>query len=256
MIPVMEQWRDQGIVLSARPHGESCAIVSLLTENYGRHKGYVRGGQSSRLRASLEPGSVVSAAWTSRVSDNMGAYVLEQESHSAAGMLHDPLRLGALLSACALCEVALPERETHSGLYHGMRALMDTLQGEVWGAAYVIWEIALLRELGFALNLSRCAGQGDPETLIYVSPKSGHAVSEAAGAPYKEKLLILPGFLRPQRLEVTDEDILAGLRMNSHFLENWVFAQHTRGIPDERLRFEERFAKTVAVIDQKELVHG
>jgi hypothetical protein len=115
----------------------------------------------------------------------------------------------------------------------------------VWAAAYVMWELALLREMGYGIELTKCAGGGDPETLEWVSPKSGHAVSRAAGAPYKEKLLPLPAFLKPEKGEASDEEILKGLRLTGYFLEHRAFAHHSRGVPEERLRFEERFAKYI-----------
>ena len=252
----MEQWRDQGIVLSARPHGEAGAVVSLLTENHGRHAGYVRGGKSTRMRGLLEPGSVVGAAWSAQVADRLGAYVLEQESNPAAVFMHDPLKLAALQSACGLCEAALPEREGHPGLFHGLLALFDILDTDHWGAAYVMWEIALLKELGFALDLTRCAGGGDPATLAWVSPKTGHAVSEAAGKPYKGRLLPLPAFLAPGKGEATDAEILKGLGMTGYFLEHWVFTHHSQGVPEQRLRFQERFARYMGALPALKVKNG
>ncbi|HEY8191903.1 MAG TPA: DNA repair protein RecO [Alphaproteobacteria bacterium] len=241
----MELWQDQGIVLSARPHGESGAIVSILTENYGRSAGYIRGAQSSRQRGIIEPGSLVGARWSARSEGQLGTFTLEQDRNMAAGIMDDPLPLAAMLSACALCDAALPEREAHPGLFHGMIALMESLGTDIWGAAYIMWEIALMRELGFALDLSRCAANGDPMTIEWVSPKSGHAVSLAAGEPYKDKLLPLPAFLKPVRGGADDEEVMKGLRMTSYFLEHWIFNHHTKGIPEQRLRFQERFARHI-----------
>jgi len=241
----MEQWRDQGFVLSVRPHGEGGAVVAVLTEEHGRHAGYVHGAQSSKKRAMLEPGTLVSIEWKSRVADNLGSMTLEQEAGLPHGILDDPLRLGALLSACALCDSALPEREGHSGLFYGFKTMMEMMEQDIWGAAYVFWEIALLKELGFGLDLTKCAGGGDPKTLAYVSPKSGRAVSYAAGEAYKEKLLELPSFLKPNGGPLEPEDVMKGLRMTGHFLEHWVFAHHTKGVPEARARFEERFGKNL-----------
>lgn len=245
----MEQWTDQGIVLSARAHGESGAVVSLLTEYHGRHAGYVRGAGSSKMRGTLEAGSVVSAAWQSRTEEGLGAWVLEQEHNTAAAFMDDPLRLGALLSACALCDAALPEREGHAGLFHGLLALFDMMDDEAWGAAYILWEIALLKELGFGLDFTRCAAGGDATTLMYISPKSGCAVSAEKGEPYKDRLLPLPEFLKPERGEASDEEILKALQMTGHFLEHWVFTHHTQGVPEARLRFQERFERSLTLGD-------
>lgn len=256
----MEQWQDQGIVLSARPHGESGAVVSLLTPYHGRHAGYVRGGASSRLRAVLQPGGLVMANWESRVADQLGAFSIEQDSNPAASFMGDALRLGALLSACALCDSALPERESHPGLYYGLRALMEAMTGDIWAAAYVMWEIAFLKELGFALDLSRCAAGGDSTSLKYVSPKSGRAVSAAAGEIYKGRLLALPHFLNPvpppDVVVGDDEDVLTGLMLTGYFLEHWAFTHHSRGVPEERLRFQERFVRSLTPVTGDSQVHG
>ena len=242
----MEQWSDQGFVLSVRPHGDNSAVVSLLTEHHGRHAGYVHGALSTKKRAMLEPGSKVSIEWKSRVADNLGTLNLEQEAGLPHGVLDDSLKLGALLSACALCDAALPEREGHEGLYRGFKTLIEIMGQDIWGAAYIYWELALLKELGYGLDLTRCAGGGDPQRLAYVSPKSGCAVSYAAGEPYKDKLLELPSFLKPNGGPLDDEEIMRGLLMTGHFLEHWVFAHHNKGVPDPRLRFEARYAKHVA----------
>lgn len=242
---LMENWQDQGIVLSVRGHGEHGAVVSLLTENYGRHAGYVRGAHSLRLRGIVEPGNLVSAAWSSRIADHLGSFVLEPLRAMTAPLLGDPLRLGALISACSLCEATLPEREGHPGLFHGLLVFLEMLEGEAWGPAYILWEIAFIRELGFGLELNKCVAGGDSATLAYVSPKSGRAVSEEKAAPYRDKLLPLPDFLKPGGSSIEPDEILRGLQMTRHFLEHWVFAQHTKGVPEPRLIFQARLENFV-----------
>ncbi|MGQ0528174.1 MAG: DNA repair protein RecO [Alphaproteobacteria bacterium] len=262
----MKRWEDQAIVLAAKAHGENGAIVSLLTESQGRHAGYVHGATSARSRGSLEIGNIVDATWQSRVHDQLGTLTIELITNTAAHFMQDPLRLAALQSACAICDQAIPEREVNAGLFHGLKALLQTLDTDVWGPSYVMWEIALLRELGFSLDLSKCAWDGSNDNLAYVSPKTGRAVSEAAGKIYKERLLILPDFLKPnpspdfaslnhplpageggepQAIGVrgNPEDVLKGLKLTGHFLEHWVFTHHTQGVPEARLRFEERLRK-------------
>ena len=245
----MEKWQDQGLILELRPHGESGAIVSALTENHGRTAGYVRGAGGSRMRGTLEPGNLVDINWQTRVEGNLGTFTLELSKSHAALFMQDALKLAALQSACALCDQALPEGEGHPGLFYGLEALLQTLDSEIWGAAYVMWEIALLKELGFALQLTECAGGGDAAQLAYVSPKTGRAVSLQAGEPYKDKLLALPGFLKPGGALDTEDDILTGLKLTGYFLQHWAFAHHSRGVPENRLRFqlrfEQHFAKTL-----------
>lgn len=241
----METWEDQGIILSVRPHGDNGGVVSLLTESQGRYAGYVNGARSTRMRGVLEIGSRVDARWTARTADNLGTLKLEQDSYTASGLWDDPLRLEAMMSACALCDATVPEREPAPGMYYGLAALLEALQTESWQAAYVYWEIALLKALGFALDLTSCAGGGDSGALAYVSPRTGCAVSAGKGAPYADRLLPLPAFLTPGGDDDNAEEIFKGLSLTEYFLKNRVFAHHTRGIPDERLRFQARFAKYV-----------
>ncbi len=257
----MEQWEDQGIVLALRPHGENAAIVSVLTETYGRACGYVHGARGAKLRGALQQGNLVNVQWSARTSENLGAFKVEEIRSSGALLAHDSLKLAALLSACSLCDAALPEREAHPGLFEGLKALLNLMnESDIWPAAYIYWEIALLRELGFSLDFTRCAGGGPSDDLVYVSPKSGCAVSAEKGAPYKDKLLFLPGFLRPPRPDPLpvgerqearrasgeggeNEDIRLGLEMTLYFLEHWAFAHHTKGTPEARLRLQEKYMK-------------
>ncbi len=244
----MEQWQDQSVILAVRRHGENGAIVSLLTPNHGRQSGYIRGASSSKNRGSLEVGNIVDANWKARTSDSLGSLTLELSRSTAARIMQDALKLAALQSACALCDQALPEKEGHEGLYRGFLALLDILEGDVWAQGYIMWEIALLKELGFSLDLSRCAGGGDDNDLAYVSPKTGRAVSRGKGEPYKDKLLPLPNFLKSERGFANDSEIISGLQLTRFFLEHWVFVHHNRGLPEARhrldLRFAEVFAKT------------
>ena len=247
----MEHWTDQGIILAARAHGENGAVASVLTRDHGRHNGYVYGAKSSKMRGNLEAGTWIEVEWTSRVSDQLGHFAFEQGRNCAARVMDDPLKLAALLSACALCDSALPEREGHAGLYHGMMALMETLQSPVWGQAYIMWELAFLKELGFGLDLTRCVAGGDSRTLTYVSPKSGCAVSLKEGYPYREKLLALPDFLKQGSMwDFPDndggEDIVKGLSLTGYFLQNWVFAHHSQGVPQARERLGVLVAKQFA----------
>lgn len=237
----MERWEDQAIVLAARPHGENGAVVSLLTEMQGRHAGYVRGAKGTKMRGTLEPGNIAEATWQARVSDDLGSLSLELTKSPASRFMQDSLKLSALQSACALCDMALPEREGHPGLFHGLQALFDALETDIWAPAYVMWEIAFLKELGFSLDLSRCAGGGDARDLVYVSPKTGRAVSAEQGEPYKDKLLLLPSFLSPDGGVGGKTEVLTGLKLTGYFLEHWAFAHHTKGVPEARLRFQERF---------------
>jgi DNA repair protein RecO (recombination protein O) len=225
----MIEWSDDGIVLSARRHGESAAIVSLLTRDHGRHAGVVLGGAGRRARGVYEPGNRVTAAWRARLSEHLGRYSCELAESRAAALLDDAPRLAALVSATALIDSALPEREPHAGLFESLDNLVGWLcrdaTGGAWPALYVRFELDLLRELGFGLDLGRCAATGLRDDLAYVSPKTGRAVSREAGQPYRDRLLPLPCFLAQPAsgdpIETTD--ILNGLRLTAFFLTGHVF---------------------------------
>ncbi len=240
----MERWQDTAIVLAARPHGEGGAVVSLLTERHGRHAGYVHGALSSaRLRAGLQAGAAVQVEWQARSHDQLGSFTVEDAHGVNPAWLDDAAALAALQSVCVLLDRALPERELHPALYAGTRAFLDMLAYDrvLWGAALVVWELSLLRELGFGLDLSRCVVTGDTDNLSYVSPKSGGAVSTAAAEPYKDRLLPLPAFLRGETDGLNLADVLAGLKLSGHFIEHRLFAHTTLGLPEARLRLLEFF---------------
>lgn len=239
-------WSDEGYVLSVRRHGEASAIVNLLTPNHGRHAGLVRGGMGRRLRGVLQPGNQVSANWRGRLAEHLGSYTVEGLRDHAAGLLSDGDRLAGLTSAAAVTEAALPEREPHLAIHDGFAALLSALGGEsAWAAVYVRFELGLLAELGFGLDLSQCAVTGSAEDLAYVSPRSARAVSRGAAGPYKERLLTLPGFLLPGAREMpATADILDGLKLTGYFLASQVFAPHNKPLPAARDRLIERLSRT------------
>lgn len=236
------KWADDAVVLSARPHGETSTIVQLLTRTHGRHAGLVRGGQGSRLRGIYQAGNRVSANWSGRLPEHLGTLECELVSSYAARVMDDSDRLGALSAATAVCEGAMAEREPHPGCFEGLVALLDALEGEHWAEVYVRWEVALLAELGFGLDLSACAGGGENDQLAYVSPRSGRAVSLSAGTPYREKLLNLPAFL-VGRGEGGRAEVAEGLALTGFFLERHLFHPHDKALPSARQRFEHRFAE-------------
>lgn len=242
------QWTDDGIVVAARKHGESAAIVALLTRAHGRHLGLVRGGAGRRQRGVLQPGNEVRASWRGRLAEHLGAYEVELKLARAAAVLDDPLRLAALSAACSLIDAALAEREPHPALFDAFSILLAALpSGSDWPAIYVRWELGLLGELGFGLDLARCAVTGATEGLTHVSPKSGRAVSAAAAAPYADKLLVLPNFLSAgPPANNLDADVAHGLALTGYFLERYVFA-HERGIPAARDRFVARFSRKATI---------
>jgi DNA repair protein RecO (recombination protein O) len=254
----MIEWSDDGIVLSARRHGESAAIVSLLTRAHGRHAGIVLGGAGRRARGVYEPGNCVAATWRARLSEHLGHYACELAESRAAALLDDALRLAALTSATAILDAALPEREPHERLFDSLDGLVaqlcDASAGTSWPARYVRFELDLLTDLGFGLDLTRCAATGRSDDLAYVSPKTGRAVSTAAAEPYRDRLLVLPSFLRngaTSSRPVPNADILAGLALTGFFLDRHVLshgAPETVGkavLPAARERLLSRLKLTV-----------
>jgi DNA repair protein RecO (recombination protein O) len=235
-------WRDSGFVLTARRHGETALIVELLTETHGHHAGLVRGGQSPKRRALLQPGNLVAVSWRGRLPEYLGTYEIELLRPHAAGLIDDPDRLAALAAAAALVALALPEREPHGDVYQGFGALIDALDSPEWPARYVEWECALLAALGFGLDLSVCAATGVNDDLAYVSPRSGRAVSRSAGQPYHDKLLPLPGFLW-RDAPAAGSDLAAGLGLTGHFLHHHLLEPQGRALPEARARLVERLRR-------------
>lgn len=233
-------WTDDGIVLSARKHGETSAIVALLTRAHGRHLGLVRGGAGKRARGVLQPGNRVEARWRARLADHLGTFICEMTEAVAAPLMKDRLRLAGLSAACAMAESVLPEREPHPAVYEALVALLAAIGGGGWPSAYVKWELGLLSELGFGLDLSACAATGANDQLAYVSPKSGRAVSLAAGEPYKDVLLVLPPFLLRAGAGGAPEEVAQGLKLTGYFLEKNVFRHLNRGLPAARIRLADR----------------
>jgi DNA repair protein RecO (recombination protein O) len=236
------EWTDNAIVLSSRKHGESSLIVSLLTDTHGRHAGLVRGGSSGRNRGLYEPGNLVRAKWRARLPDHLGTYTCELTRSVAADFMKDRLKLCGLSAVCAVTDSALPEREPHQTLYQALLILLESFaDDQVWPSVYVRWELGLLQELGFRLDLSACASTGQTEGLSYVSPKSGKAVSEAAAAPYRDVLLPLPKFMLDNSQARSSADIHMALKLTGYFLNRHAYAPASGQMPEARNRLLDRF---------------
>lgn len=238
------EWRDQGILLSSRRHGETSAIIEVFTPEYGRHAGIVRGGTSRKIAPILQPGAQLDLTWRARLEEHIGAFTVEPIRSRAAAAMGDRLALAGLNTVTALLAFSLPEREAHLPLYLRTQALLDLLgQGDVWPLAYLQWELALLEELGYALDLSACAVTGAREGLIYVSPKSGRAVSAEGAGDWADRLLPLPGVLRGEGQADTAE-IAEGFRTTGYFLESHL-ARDLGGklLPEARARYVEAFTR-------------
>src|SRR5579864_3319971 len=215
------EWTDEGIVLGVRRHGEASAIVELLTRGHGRHLGLVRGAASARMRPLLQPGNSVRAVWRARLDEHLGYYMIEGTRLRAASLLASPHAVYGVTHLAALARL-LPERDPHEGIYEMLDRTLDDFEEAGEAAAHLIrFELAMLAELGFGLDLETCAATGATADLVYVSPKSGGAVSRIAGAPFHDRLLKLPGFLRQNEEGVfawTEQDLRDGFALTGLFL--------------------------------------
>ncbi|MBE0454807.1 DNA repair protein RecO [Roseovarius autotrophicus] len=241
------EWRDQGILLGLRPHGEGSVILEVFTETRGRHAGLVKGGASRRMTPALQPGAQVDLEWRARLEDHLGTFRVEP-IRSRAWAMGERLALAGLNAVCGLLLFALPEREAHPVLYRKSLILLDLLdQPEIWPLAYLQWELTLLEEMGFGLDLRTCAVMGEKANdLSYVSPKTGRAVSQVGAGDWADRLLPLPPCLLGQG-PAPETEIAQGFDVTGHFLRHHL-APHlgNRALPDARARFVERFNRRVA----------
>lgn len=238
------EWSDEAVVVAVMPHGETAAVAEVFTRFHGRHSGLVHGGRSRKARPVLQIGNHVAATWKARLPEQLGALSVELRHPYAAAAMDDPKALAALTSLATLSRL-LPDRDPHPNLFEVTLFVLGYLDDPaIWPALYVRWELALLDELGMGLDLSSCAATGSRADLVYVSPRSGRAVSGEAGAPYRDRLLVLPGFLSPERptggnAVVTAADIGAGLALTGHFLAARVLEAKGQALPDARRRLAE-----------------
>ncbi len=237
---------SHAIILSVRAHGEHDAIVRALTPGDGVRPGYVRGGRSRRLRPVLLPGNLIAAEFRARTEDQL-AHLTAELIRSRAPMLGEPLAAAAIEWATVLTATALPEAQPYPGLYAGLSGLLDALEAAPsargWGAALVRYEYLLLGELGFGLDLTECAATGGTHDLVFVSPRSGRAVSRAGAGEYRERLFPLPPFLAEGGVASGWDEIVAGLRITGHFLARDVLIDRRADLLASRGRLLDRLQR-------------
>jgi DNA repair protein RecO (recombination protein O) len=231
------QWTDEGIVLGVKRHGETSVILELMTVAHGRHLGLVRGGAGKRMRGVLQPGNLVRATWQARLEEHLGLYVVEGLNLRAALFLSAAHAVHGVTHLAALCRL-LAEREPHAGIYAELNAILDSIEDPRQVAPLIArFEVDFLAELGFGLDLSSCAATGATEDLIYVSPRSGRAVSRGAGEAYREKLLPLPAFLHDDAEAVTNGVLMEAFALTGFFLDRHAFAPRGLQVPEARGHF-------------------
>ncbi len=240
------EWRDEGLVIGIRRHGENSAIVEAMTRAHGRHLGLVRGGRSARLNAALQPGNTLSLVWRARLDEHLGAFAIEPLRLRAGRLMESALALAGIAWLGALARL-LPERDPHEAVYETLTLIAERLDDLTLAPPLVArFEALILAECGFRLDLSRCAATGVSDGLAYVSPKSGRAVSAEAGAPWRDRLLPLPGFLRDgATLEAAPswDEVADGFRLTGFFLARDLFASRGEPLPDSRRAFLAAAAK-------------
>jgi len=233
------QWTDEGIIISTRRHGETSLIVELMTRVRGRHLGLVRGGRSRKVQPILQATNTVSATWRARLDEHLGNYAVEPVDQRAARLIDSAAGLYGLQAVASLVGL-LPERDPHPHLYAGLAAVLDWLHEPLAGGALLVrFELRLLEELGFGLDLERCAATGETGDLAFVSPKSGRAVGRVAGEPYRERLFALPRFLAGTGDNARPDmaDIVTGFALTGHFLARHVFEPRGLAMPEGRIRY-------------------
>ncbi len=238
------EWRGTGILLAVRRHGESSAIIEVFTEAQGRHVGIVRGGAGRKMGPVLQPGAQLDVVWRARLEEHIGAFTVEPDRSRTAAAMSDRLMLAGLNSVTNLLSFCLPERVPDEELYRRSEELLDLLDfPDVWPLAYLRWEVLLLKQLGYALQLETCAVTGTTQDLIYVSPKTGRAVSRLGAGDWADRLLPLPPALRGLG-DAPDHEIFDGLKTTGHFLSAHM-AAHLAGrpLPEARARFLDTFSR-------------
>lgn len=240
------EWRGTGILLNVRRHGETSAIIEVFTADKGRHAGVVRGGTSRKIAPILQPGAQLDVAWRARLEDHIGSFSVEPVRSRAALVMNNRLALAGLNAVTGLLGFCLPEREAYPALYARTEQLLDLLgQDDLWPLAYLRWELALLEDMGFGLDLSACAVTGAQDDLAYVSPKTGRAVSVAGAGVWADRLLPLPPVLRGAG-DAPDAEIAQGFETTGYFLTTHLAPDlGTRPLPEARARFVDRFSRSL-----------
>ena len=229
-------FEDEAIILSVRPHAENGAIIHFLCETNGHLAAYVSGARSRRLRGILQVGEQVSLQYRARTYDQLGQATIEP-SGPGLDILDSQSALLAVQSVCLITQNALPENEPALGVFHALKTFVSLLdQQDIWPLALVRYELGLLETIGFGLSLSTCCVSGSSDDLIYVSPRSGRAVSRLSGASYADKLLRLPAFLLSSQAGYSPSDLTDGLILSGYFIEKHIYHHHNRSLPDIRQR--------------------
>ena len=239
------EWKENALILGSRKHGETSVILEVMTAEHGRHLGLVRGGRSRTMQPTLQAGNKVTVTWRARLDDHLGVFTVDPLKLRAAELMESAMGLQGVQTIASLLRL-LPERDPHAGLAEAAEILIENLDSAALSAALLVrFEMAVLEELGFGLDLSVCAATGATQELVYVSPKSGRAVSRRAGLPYHDKMLILPAFLSSMAPSISIDEVTPAFELTQFFLTRHIY--EPRGIepPLSREVFEREIIKTI-----------
>lgn len=245
------QWQDEAIILGVKRHGETSVIAEVMSRSRGRHLGMVRSGRSRSMQPVLQPGNLVDVTWRARLHDHLGEYRMEPVRLRAAQLMETATAVYGVQAMGALLRL-LPERDPHPHLFEAMNVILENMSNPAdAGELFVRFELAVLNDLGFGLDLTECAATGTRDELVYVSPKTGRAVCRSAGLPYADRMLLLPPFLGHEgRAAATCESLTAAFRLTGHFLNRHVY--EPRGLNDNAARdgFVQAALKALMVAQQ------
>ena len=246
------QWQDEAIIIGVKRHGETSVIAEVMTRDRGRHLGLVRSGRSRAMQPVLQPGNRVEAVWRARLDEHLGEFKLEPLRLRAARLMETATAVYGVQAMGALLRL-LPERDPHPHLYEALDVILETMDDPAdAGELFVRFELAVLNDLGYGLDLTECAATGTREDLQYVSPKSGRAVCRQAGTPYADRLLALPPFLNEDARAAADpESMAAAFRLTGFFLHRHVY--EPRGLTENAARdgFIQAALKALAVKEER-----
>lgn len=232
------EWVDEGIILGVRKHGETSAVVEVMTRHHGRHMGLVRGGRSRKMQPVLQPGNSADIVWRARLDEHLGSFQIEPVKMRAAQLMEGAIGIYGVQAMAAMLRL-LPERDPHENLFEVFEVIIDHLDKPAdAGELFLRFELSMLNELGFGLDLSKCASTGSREELVYISPKSGRAVSASAGAPWKDKLFRYPNFLVEGSVAAaTRSELRDAFEITNHFFDRHIYGPRAIEQPMSREGF-------------------
>ena len=241
------QWTDEAVILGVRRHGENSVIAEVMTRERGRHLGLIRSGRSRTMQPVLQPGNKVEVTWRARLDEHLGEFRVEPLHLRAAHLMETATAVYGVQAMAALLRL-LPERDPHPHLFETLNVILDHVSDPTdGGELFVRFELAVLDDLGYGLDLTECAATGTKDNLTFVSPKTGRAVSYEAGLPWADKMLALPEFLASETQKAaTLESLEQAFKLTGFFLQRLIYEPRGLDIPDARHGYVQSALKAMA----------